>query len=44
MIIIRLGKNAGLCWEEKRKATQIKQTIQLEEINQKVLTKEGRLK
>ena len=35
------GKNAGICWNEKRKAKQ--QTIQLEEINQKVEAKEGRL-
>ena len=35
------------CWnmlEEKGKATQEKITVQLEEINQKVLAKEGRIK
>ena len=30
--------------EQKGKTTQVKQTIQLEEIKQKVLAKEGRLK
>ena len=36
----RTLEHAGL----KKKAPQIKQTIQLEEINPKVLVKEGRLK
>ena len=30
--------------KKRKKATQVKQKIQLEEINQKVLVKEGRLK
>ncbi len=42
--MIKQRKEAGMCWDEKRKATQFKQTIQLEEINQKVLAKERRLK
>ena len=29
---------------KRKKATQVKQTIQFKEINQKLLTKEGRLK
>ena len=37
-------KNTGTCRDKKEKATQGKITIQLEEINQKVLAKEGRLK
>ena len=36
--------DAETYWNEKQKATQVKSTIQLEEINQKFLTKEGRLK
>ena len=46
----KTGKNdktkidAGICWDKMEKATQEKITIQLEEINQKVLTKEGRVK
>ena len=41
----RQKENAGKCWDEKRKETeQLKQTIQLEEINQKVSAKEGWLK
>ena len=35
------GGSAGTC-DKKKKATQLKQTIQLEEINQKILAKEGR--
>ena len=38
------GKNAEQCCEKKRKATQVKQTIRLEEIDLKVLTNKGRLK
>ena len=37
-------ENARTYRDEKGKTTQVKQTIQLEEINQKVLAKEGRLK
>ena len=37
-------KNAGTCWDKKEKATQVKMIIKLEEINQRVLVKEGRLK
>ena len=38
-------KDAGICRNKKEKAAQEKKiTIQLEEINQKVLAKEGRLK
>ena len=37
-------KNVGTSMGKKEKATQEKITIQLEEITQKVLTKEGRLK
>ena len=37
-------KNAETCREEKRKATQIKQNIQPEDINLNVLLNEGRLK
>ena len=42
--MMRHRKNAGIFWDEKEKATQVKQTIQPEEINQKMLAKEGRLK
>ena len=42
--MIRQKKDAGTCRDKKEKATQGKITIQLEEINQKVLAKEGRLK
>ena len=42
--MIKQRKNAGTCWDKKEKVTQAKQTIQPEEINQKVLAKEGRLK
>ena len=43
-MIFKKRKDAGIYWRNKEKATQEKITIQLEEINQKVLTKEGRLK
>ena len=42
--MLRQTKNARICLDKKKKATQLKQMIQLKEINQKVLTKEGRLK
>ena len=42
--MIRQRKNAGTSWDEKKKATQVKQTIQLEEIKQKVLVKEKNTK
>ena len=42
--IIKQKKDAGICWNRKEKPTREKITIQLEEINQKVLAKEGRLK
>ena len=32
--MIRQRKNSGICWDEKEKATQVKQTIQHEDINQ----------
>ena len=38
--MIKQRKNAGTCWEKKGKAAQEKMTIQLDEINQKVLAKE----
>ena len=41
---IKQRENAETCWDKKKKATQEKITIQLEEIYQKVLVKEGRLK
>ena len=41
---IKQWKDAGICRDRKEKATQEKITIQIEEINQKVLVKEGRLK
>ena len=41
--MIKQRKNAGICRDKKEKVTQEKITIQLEEINQKVLAKEGRL-
>ena len=44
IIIIKTEENAGTYWNEKEKTTQVKQTIQLEEINQKGLAKGGRLK
>ena len=42
--MIKQRKNTGKCRDKKEKAIQEKITIQLEEINQKVLAKEGRLK
>ena len=42
--IIKQKKDAGIIRNRKKKTTQEKLTIQLEEINQKVLAKEGRLK
>ena len=42
--IIKHKKDAGICRNKKKKVTQEKITIQLEEINQEVLAKEGRLK
>ena len=42
--MIKQKKDAGICWYKKEKATREKITVQLEEINQKVLVKEGRLK
>ena len=40
----RHRKNTEICWDERRKATQLKQTIHLKETTRKVLAKEGRLK
>ena len=37
-------KDAGKCRDKKEKATQERIRVQLEEINQKILTKEERLK
>ena len=42
--MIRQRKNVGTYKDKKEKATQEKITMQLEEINQKVLAKVGRLK
>ena len=42
--MIKQRKNVRACWDKKEKATQVKMTIQLEEINQKVPAKEERLK
>ena len=42
--MIKQSKDAGICWNKKEKATRGKIPVQLEEINQKVLAKEGRLK
>ena len=42
--MIKQNKDAGVIWNRKEKTTQEKLTIKLEEINQKVLEKEGRLK
>ena len=42
--MIKQRKNAGTYWDKKEKATKVKQTIQLKEINQNVQAKEGRLK
>ena len=41
--MIKQKKDAGIIMNRKEKTTQEKLTIQLEEINQKVLAKEGRL-
>ena len=41
---VKQRKNAETCSDKKKKATEEKITTQLEEINQKVLAKEGRLK
>ena len=42
---MRKQKNdAGIIWNRKEKTTQKKLTIKLEEINQNLLAKEGRLK
>ena len=37
-------KDPGICGKRMEKTTQEKMTVQLEEINQKILAKEGRLK
>ena len=42
--MIKQKKNSGIIWNRKEKTTHEKLTIKLEEINQKVLAKEGRLK
>ena len=42
--MIKQKKDTGIIRNSKEKTTQEKLTIQLEEINQKVLAKEGRLK
>ena len=42
--MIKQKKNAGIIRNRKEKTTMEKLTIQLEEIYQKVLAKEGRLK
>ena len=42
--MIKQRKNVGTCRDKNEKVTQEKIKIQLEEINQKVLAKEGRLK
>ena len=42
--MIKQRKDVGTCRDKKENATQGKITIQLEEINQKLLAKEGRLK
>ena len=42
--MIKQNKDAGIIRNRKEKTTQEKITIQLEEINQKVLAKEGSLK
>ena len=42
--MIKQKKDAVICSSKKEQATQEKKTVQLEEINQKVLAKEGRLK
>ena len=40
--ILRQKKNVRICRDEKHKETQLEQTIQHEEINQKLLSKEER--
>ena len=42
--MIKQKKNAGTCRDQKGKAMQKEKIIQLEEINQKVQSKEGILK
>ena len=42
--MIKQRKGTGICRDKKEKVTQGKITIKHEEINQKVLVKEGRLK
>ena len=42
--MIKQKKDAGICRKKKEKAKQEKATVQLKEINQKELAKEGRLK
>ena len=42
--MIKQKKDAGICRNKKERATQEKITVQLEEIYQKVLVKEGILK
>ena len=42
--IIREEKRWNMLGRKEKKTTQVKQTIQFEEINQKVLMKEGRPK
>ena len=42
--MIKQKKDAGICWNKKEKTTQVKITVQVEEINQRVLAKERRLK
>ena len=42
--MIKQRKSAGTFWNKKRKATQEKMSIKLEETNQKVVAKDGRLK
>ena len=37
-------KDPGICWKRMEKTTREKITVKLEEINQKILAKEGRLK
>ena len=44
MIKQKKKKDAGVCRNKKEKAAQEKITVQLREINQKVLAKEERLK
>ena len=42
--MIKQKKDAGIIRNKKEKATREKITLQLDEINQKILAKEGRLK